>query len=139
MKQCNNLPLRRKGFTLIEVLVTVSIIAILSSIGLATFTNSQKRARDARRQADLESVRSALELYRSDNPTLGYTTPAGADGTNAKYSNLGALLTTYLSALPQDPKNVSPYQYTYAGGGTTYTVCATQEVMLPASYCLTPP
>ena len=62
----------RRGFTLIELLVSISIISVLTAIGLANYAVSQKRARDARRQADLESVRSALEIYRADNLSTGY-------------------------------------------------------------------
>lgn len=116
---------RRAGFTMIELLVVISIIAVLSAIGVASFTGSQKRARDARRQADLEAVRSALELYRADNPVTGY--PAST----------APLSPTYMSAIPVDPRTQAAYPY--VGGGTTYTLCATQEVILPANYCLSPP
>lgn len=129
----------RKGFTLIELLVVVSIIAVLTSIGLAVFTSSQKKARDARRQADLEAVRSALELYRSDNPTVGYPAPAGAQGYNGLCCAAGTALRSYLSALSLDPKNGTTYFYSYTGGGTTYVLSAKQEVLTPANYQLTPP
>lgn len=122
----------KRGFTLIELLVTISIISVLTAIGLANYSVSQKRARDARRQADLESVRSALEIYRADNLATGYP--------NTNYAGLSAsLIPNYLSQLPLDPKNVSPYTYTYAGGGNTYTICANQLERTAVSYCLTPP
>lgn len=134
---------RRQGFTMIELLVVISIIAVLSAIGVASFSGSQKRARDARRQADLEAVRSALELYRADNPVTGYPAGSGTNGTNARYTSLccggGTALLNYMNTLPQDPKggaNVYTYQYNSA---TSYSLCATQEVLLPAAYCVTPP
>ncbi len=124
--------MKKRGFTLIELLVTMSIIAVLAAIGLSSYAFSQKRARDARRRADLESVRSALEIYRADNPATGYPT------TN--YSGLsGSLTPNYISALPLDPKNISPYTYTYAGGGNGYTLCANQLEQTAVSYCLSPP
>lgn len=120
------------GFTLIELLVVISIISVLTAIGLANFSVSQKRARDARRMADLESVRSALEIYRADNLATGYP--------NTTYGGLSAtLLPNYLSQLPLDPKDTAPYTYTYTGGGNTYNLCATREIMTPLSYCLAPP
>lgn len=123
-----NVKAGRRGFTLIELLAVVSIIAILSAIGLATFSGSQKRARDARRMADLETVRSALELYRADNPTIGY--PAVAYGALP-------LTPSYLSQLPDDP--LSTQDYSYAGGGTTYTLSATREIIAPLAYTIGPP
>ena len=51
-----------KGFTLVELLVVVSIIAILSVIGLAIFGNIQKGARDARRKTDVDSIAQAMEI-----------------------------------------------------------------------------
>ncbi len=124
--------MKKRGFTLIELLVTMSIIAVLAAIGLSSYAFSQKRARDARRRADLESVRSALEIYRADTPATGYP--------NTNYTGLsGFLMPNYLSAMPIDPKNVSPYSYTYTGGGNTYALCAAQLEQTAISYCLTPP
>jgi len=122
----------RRGFTLIELLVSISIISVLTAIGLANYAVSQKRARDARRQADLESVRSALEIYRADNLATGYP--------NTTYAGLSAaLIPNYISQLPLDPKNTAPYTYTYTGGGNTYTICANQLERTAIAYCLTPP
>ena len=55
------------GFTLVELLVVIAIIVILISVSLVGLTGSRETARDAKRKADLEAIRSALELYKSDN------------------------------------------------------------------------
>lgn len=60
------------GFTLVELLVVVSIIAILSVIGLTVFTSAQQNARDARRRADIDAIASALESTR--NPGVAFYT-----------------------------------------------------------------
>lgn len=56
-----------KGFTLIELMVVVSIIAILSMIGLTVFTNVQKSARDAKRKADIDAISKAYEVNYKDS------------------------------------------------------------------------
>jgi len=62
---------KNRAFTLIEVLVVATIIGVLVTVAAVSFANSQKRARDARRKADLETVRQALVLYRQDHGSYG--------------------------------------------------------------------
>jgi len=50
----------QSGFTLIELMVVVAIIAILSTIGIGGFSNAQRRARDARRRADIKTIQSQM-------------------------------------------------------------------------------
>ncbi|MFH0979716.1 MAG: prepilin-type N-terminal cleavage/methylation domain-containing protein, partial [Candidatus Roizmanbacteria bacterium] len=57
----------KKSFTLIEVLVVVGIIGLLTSIAVASYSRMGQQSRDARRKTDLEQIRSALEMYRSNN------------------------------------------------------------------------
>lgn len=56
-----------RGFTLIELMITISIIAIISAIGLTSYSQAQKLARDAKRKQDLRSIATALELYHQKN------------------------------------------------------------------------
>lgn len=116
-----------QGFTLIEVLVAATIIALLTTIGIVSFRTTNLRARDGKRRGDLEQTRAALELYRSD-----------AAAGNGRYPNTTSFSTmvstlktaTYMSdPLPQDPRNSSPYVYIYTVGGsqTSYCLCATLE------------
>jgi prepilin-type N-terminal cleavage/methylation domain-containing protein len=57
----------KSGFTLVELLVVIAIIVILISASLIGLSGSRETARDAKRKTDLEAIRSALELYKSDN------------------------------------------------------------------------
>ncbi len=57
------MPKNKKGFTLIEMLIVVTIIALLSSLVLVGLRPARTAARDARRVVDLNEVRNGLELY----------------------------------------------------------------------------
>lgn len=54
-----------QGFTLVELLVVISIIAILSVIGLTIFGSVQKNSRDARRKEDINAIADAMEANYS--------------------------------------------------------------------------
>ena len=53
----------RKGFTLVELLVVISIIGILSAIAIPKFMDATKTARGAKIQADLRTLDSAIQIY----------------------------------------------------------------------------
>lgn len=57
----------KKGFTLLEILVVIGIIAILVSLGFASYTTVQKKARDAKRKGDLTTFQKAMEECYSVN------------------------------------------------------------------------
>ncbi len=59
--------MKKKGFTLIELLVVIAIIGLLATVSVVAFSNAQKKARDARRLADMAQIQKALELYKDEN------------------------------------------------------------------------
>lgn len=111
---------RKTGFTLIEILVTISIIGLLTMIGVTNFRVANQKARDGRRQGDLEQIKAALELYRTDeaeyptNDILSAGTIESAGGT------------VYMGDVPEDP--LAAQSYYYASDGDTYTLCAALEL-----------
>ncbi len=52
----------RDGFTLIELLVVISIIGILSTIGLVVYSGVQNKAQDAKKKQDIDAIATAYEL-----------------------------------------------------------------------------
>jgi prepilin-type N-terminal cleavage/methylation domain-containing protein len=52
-----------EGFTLIEILVTITIIGILASIVISSVSSVREKARDARRKSDLKQIQTALFMY----------------------------------------------------------------------------
>lgn len=92
-----------------ELLITVSIIAILVAIGIASYSTINKQSRDTKRKSDIEQLRSALEMYRAD---VGYYPNTGAGSWTAASDLSTTLATTYILAIPADPQGAtSPYMY----------------------------
>lgn len=117
----------RGGFTLIEILVVITIIAILTASGMVAYIQIGKNARDARRKSDLEQLRSALVLYRTD---------FNAYPASVNWSNMSPIQNYISSASMSDPKGVN---YSYTSDTVTFQVCATLENTTPASYCVKNP
>lgn len=105
------------GFTLFELLVSISIIAILTAIASMSFSGAQKRARDARRVQDMNSIQKAAEQYYSLSNYQYPTTYSGAWTVNDQ---------TILESFPKDPKGIA---YTAPSALTTsvYCFCAVSE------------
>ncbi|MCM8787832.1 MAG: prepilin-type N-terminal cleavage/methylation domain-containing protein [Candidatus Omnitrophica bacterium] len=111
--------LLKKGFTFIEILVVVAIIGVLTSIAAVSYRSANVKSRDGKRKADLEQIRAALEMCRTD--TGSYPSGLSFGGSLTCGGN------TYLNPIPQDP--LSPnYNYRYdRPTSTTYCLCAYLE------------
>ncbi len=126
---------KRQGFTLVELLVVISIIAILSVIGITVFSGVQKSARDAKRKGDIKAISSALEIYKTTNGTYPLL-PASAYGAvscEGNWDNFATALSPYMQELPKDPQNICDwtagkfYKYHTNTAGTFYQVAASLE------------
>lgn len=115
MKAC----LKNKGFTLIELLVVIGILAVLLSIVLIAINPARQfsQANNTKRRNDVTAILNAIGQYSADYkgvlPTGIPTDDPNAPGSEAKnISNVNvgdadlcaALVPTYISALPSDPK-----------------------------------
>ena len=115
---------RHKGFTLIELLVVIGIIGILVGLSLVGMQNARADARDARRKTDLETIRSALEMCKSDRIDARYP----PTGDVSPSSDLLCNGQTYLSPVPDDVLPDRTYVYNTVGTPVTgYTLSAALE------------
>lgn len=107
-----NIQIKQKGFTLIEIMVVVAVIALLGAMIGPTLFNKVQQAEETRVAQDIRAIESALKFYRLDNyryPTQGQgldaliSAPSGAeDRWNGPY----------LDAMPIDPWGQA-YRYRY--------------------------
>lgn len=124
----------KRGFTLLEMLVSIAIIALILSIATVSYISVNRRSRDAKRKGDIEQIRSALEFYRAD---LGFY-PAAGDGEPVGVGDLYEYIKTYLPVVPHDPKYPDlDYFYEVTDYATPnyygYCVSATLETETQAS------
>lgn len=104
---------QKKGFTLLELLVVISIIGILVALGAVAFSTAQKKGRDAKRRGDMKAMQNAFEQYYSQNSGYNATCSTMWTGTQSTGS------------LPTDPKPTQSYSPSCTA--TTYCSCALLE------------
>jgi prepilin-type N-terminal cleavage/methylation domain-containing protein len=100
----------KRGFTLIELITTVIIIAILVSMAVPTYNKAVENAREREARTGLELIYNAQKLYRVDKAT---------------YAGTFAALASYI----ENPNNKSQY-YTFAitaAAANTFTATATRN------------
>lgn len=131
----------KHGFTLIELLVVMAIIGVLATIGLNTYPQAQKQARDQNRKSDLRQYQSGIESYANQNNSLFPGNAAGSGGINAVNLCSVSGWSAYMSSCPEDPKNStdSTFQYKYSGDGgatlsTVYVLWAKLEGFSATTY-----
>jgi general secretion pathway protein G len=100
----------KSGFTLVELLVVISILGVLATIALTAFRSAQARGRDSERKSNLKQISSALELYYSDYGKYPDTLPWGQEFTDGK--------TIYFKIVPEDPSEGMSYYYRVVDSGT---------------------
>src|SRR5579862_8677483 len=121
-----NFTSRRSGFTLVELLIVIIVIAVLAAIAIPKFVNSSARSKEASLHADLKLVRNAVSVFQSDTGAfpaaltdLAVTTaPAnGLDSTGAVLAiPPGNWHGPYVTALPSDPISTSALAYSATSG-----------------------
>lgn len=107
--------MKKNAFTLLEILVVISIIGILIALGTAAYTTAQRKGRDAKRQADIKAIQNGFEQYNAKEGSYPVSEVAAGDTT------------IFPSGLPSDPKDSGTYTYSFELSADAYCVCALLE------------
>lgn len=107
---------KKNAFTLLEILVVISIIGILIALGTAAFSTTQKKSRDARRKADIKAMQNGLEQFHAK---YGDYPESAIEGVYEE--------TIFPAGLPEDPKNTGENTYTFNLSEDSFCVCALLE------------
>jgi len=100
----------RRGFSLIELVVTIGVTGLLATIAIVSLNTARIRARDAKRIADVKQMVTALERYFADSgayPIEGATVTLGSASETCLSSGGGFAATctgtTYMNNIPASP------------------------------------
>ena len=142
----NQRPSARSGFTIIDMLIVVTVLTLLTGILLPILEQETLRARDGRRAGDLRSVASALATYKS---VTGSFPDTGDEwrGDSAPFGNYGydesgyipGIVPDFLPYLPKDPNPAYPnatgagYMYRSDGQDFKFVISATPSTYLTSN------
>ena len=112
----------QSGFTLLEIIIAMAVIAIISGALWGNFFSSLSKGRDSRRIQDLQSVAKALELYYAD--TKAY--PTAIPSWGVPFANQTNTAVIYMQKLPSDPAYPNA-TYCYTSTGALYKLYANLE------------
>jgi len=121
VKRTNRTPAHgQAGFTLVEMMIVVAIIAMLVLVLVPNFVRARAQAQTASCMMNLKEVATALELYQADNDRYPTATNQVLDGSDPN-------LLPYIKQVPVDPVagTGAYYQYTTqnpAAGDAAYTI-----------------
>lgn len=115
----------KKGFTLMELLVVVSIMGILIALGTVSYTTAQKKSRDAKRKGDLRGIQNALEQCYAVSTAYPVLSESGGRINSANITCPDGTTIT-LDVIPTDPKDSLGY-ILVTSDASTYQICADLE------------
>lgn len=109
------------GFTLIEMLVVITIISVLLAISLFGIQGVREASRDAKRKSDLQLTASQLETYKSDCNYYPISLTSGSSLMGSGTPTTCLSTNTYIQSAPSDPVSGKNYVYVPLPSGCAST------------------
>lgn len=127
-----------KAFTLVELLVVITLLAILWTIAFVVFNNNIAESRDAGRNSDLTEINNALELYF----TQEWEFPEPSHAVDITYSgsalawkqwtfgdSVGREIKVFWNSIPKDPRFENEYSYSVTAKANEFQIAAIKETL----------
>ena len=118
--------MRKRGFTLIELMIVVAIIGILAAIAIPNFLQFQLRSKTGEAKTNLAAIRTAEEGYFAE--FNNYVVAASTPGTTATANKRIWPTGTSFDQLGWSPEGEVFYNYAVAASGSAYTLGATGDL-----------
>ncbi len=119
---------RSKGFTIVELLIVIVVIAILATLVIVTFTGIQQKARDSQRQTDINAVDSHVEAFYAQYgyyPTLADLQSSTFLSNYMKGLDSEALVSPKGGDIAAAATNTTDWKYGYVASGSAGCVNTT--------------
>jgi len=113
----------KKGFTIVELLIVIVVIAILAAISIVAYNGIQQRARNTQRLSDIKSIQKTISLYRIQN-NGSFPVKNALCGTSSwehsKDAGCANFINPLVSIVPNIPTGPSSsyYRYNYFSAGS---------------------
>ncbi len=120
---------RNRGFTLIELMIVVSVIAVLAAIALPAYNDHVRKTRRSEATSGLNQLALLQERWRANRPTYGSITDIGGGGIQSAYYTFRVTVNTAtaytMTATPQGVQTsdttCGTLTYAYQAGTVTRT------------------
>ena len=114
---------KQSGFTIVELLIVIVVIAILAAVTITAYNGIQERAKVSKVQQDLKSMQRLIELYKSEHDVYPSTGGAWSYSYSSPDGFIPSVVPTYANSLPRftaDQVVNSGHCYVYNSNGTNY-------------------
>jgi general secretion pathway protein G len=115
----NRLYKKQKGFTLVELMVVIIILAVLTGIAIPSYLALRNRAREQAARSEMQNIATAIAVYEADTGS----NPATLDALEAEAEDGGG---AYMANVPDtDPWGVNAYVYALGAEGDDFSYSLT--------------